>query len=86
MVSQHVQVNIKFRDVNVKATLELDPEKRPWNKAQATGVEMQRAHGLDPHEAPHSKCACPVWVGFGLDCTCFQGFAYQFWEMFAHLA
>ena len=26
---------IKFRDVNVRTALELDPEKRPWNKAQA---------------------------------------------------
>ena len=32
-----VSAPINFRDVSVRATLELDPEKRPWpwNKAQA---------------------------------------------------
>ena len=29
---------IKFRDVNVRTTLELQTEKRPWNKAQAISL------------------------------------------------
>ena len=48
---------LPFKGVNVRATLELDPVKRPWNRAQAILTE----HANVPREAFDIR-----WVDTGL--------------------
>ena len=35
---------LSFKGVNIRATLELDPIKRPWNKAQAIFIGVMKEH------------------------------------------
>ena len=50
---------LSFKGVNVRSTLELDPIKRPWNKAPAISVGFIRTR--QPREAFDIK-----WVDTGL--------------------
>ena len=52
---------LSFKGVNVTATLELDPVKRPWNKAQAIFIGVMKRCANHPREAFVIR-----WVDTGL--------------------
>ena len=52
---------LSFKGVNITATLELDPIKRPWNKAQAIFIGVMKEHANVPREAFDIR-----WVDKGL--------------------
>ena len=52
---------LPFEGVNVRATLELDPVKRPWNKARAIFVGVMKEYAKLPRETFDIR-----WVDSGL--------------------
>ena len=50
-----------FKGVNIRATLELGPIKRPWNKAQAIFIGVMKEHANVSREAFDIR-----WVDTGL--------------------
>ena len=58
---QLASVPIRIKEADVRATLELDPEERPWNKAQAIFVCKMREHANHPRDTFDIK-----WVNKGL--------------------
>ena len=52
---------LSFKGVNIRASLELDPMKRPWNKAQATFIGVMKEHANASREAFDIR-----WVDTGL--------------------
>ena len=42
---------LSFKGVNIRATLELDPIKRPWNKAQVIFIGVMKEHANASREA-----------------------------------
>ena len=70
MVRKRVQLDLQqyltiqpleFKNANVRNTLELDPVKRPWNKAQAIFIGVMREYAKLPRESFQIR-----WVDSGL--------------------
>ena len=70
MVRKRVQLDLHqvlinqplpFKGANVRATLELDPIKKPWNKAQAIFIGVVREYSELPRETFDNR-----WVDSGL--------------------
>ena len=65
---QHDLTNqpLPLKRTNVRATLELDPVKRPWNKAQAIFIGVVREYG----NMPDSRVKLSTSDGWTRGCAC----------------